>query len=139
MGYCPQFDTTLVMSLSARANLALWCRVHGLAPATIPRHIDAVARAVALPPELLNRTVSNLSGGSKRKLAVAVALLARPALTVLDEPTTGLDPASRQRLWRGVRAWCATEGRALLFTTQYLPEAGAHADRVAILSSGRLR
>lgn len=83
-----------------------------------------------------NRLAGDLSGGMRQKLAVAMAMLARPALLVLDEPTTGLDPVSRSELWRLVLR-AASEGAAVLVTTSYIYEA-ERADRVTFLDEGRV-
>ena len=77
------------------------------------------------------------SGGMRRRLDVAAALLHRPAVLFLDEPTTGLDPESRFALWDSVRD-LATSGTTVLLTTQYLEEADALADQVVIISAGRV-
>lgn len=83
-----------------------------------------------------NRLAGELSGGMRQKLAVAMAMLARPALLVLDEPTTGLDPVSRSELWRLVLR-AASEGAAVLVTTSYIYEA-ERADAVTFLDEGRV-
>jgi daunorubicin resistance ABC transporter ATP-binding subunit len=83
------------------------------------------------------RLVRGYSGGMRRRLDVAAALLHRPAVLFLDEPTTGLDPESRFALWGSVRD-LARSGTTVLLTTQYLEEADALADRVAIISAGRV-
>jgi ABC-2 type transport system ATP-binding protein len=99
------------------------------------------------PAELLDRlalahradvAVDRLSGGERRRLDVALAVWGRPRLLVLDEPTTGLDPESRQRVW-GLVEELASSGSTVLFTTHYLAEAEALADRVAIMHDGQLR
>jgi daunorubicin resistance ABC transporter ATP-binding subunit len=84
-----------------------------------------------------DRLVRGYSGGMRRRLDVAAALLHRPAVLFLDEPTTGLDPESRFALWDSVRD-LARSGTTVLLTTQYLEEADALADRVAIISAGRV-
>lgn len=99
------------------------------------------------PAELLDRlalahragvAVERLSGGERRRLDVALAVWGRPRLVVLDEPSTGLDPESRQRVWALVED-LASAGTTVLFTTHYLEEAEALADRVAIMHAGRVR
>ncbi len=82
--------------------------------------------------------VEQLSGGERRRLDVALAIWGRPSLVVLDEPSTGLDPESRQRVWTLVEDLAAT-GTTVLLTTHYLEEAEALADRVAIMHAGRIR
>jgi ABC-2 type transport system ATP-binding protein len=81
--------------------------------------------------------VKGYSGGMRRRLDVAASLMARPAVLFLDEPTTGLDPASRQRVWEAVRRLLA-EGVTVLLTTQYLDEADALADRIVVIDRGRV-
>jgi len=85
-----------------------------------------------------DRRVKTYSGGMRRRLDLALALVGSPAVVFLDEPTTGLDPISRQALWGEVQA-LRDEGVAILLTTQYLEEADRLADRVGILANGRLR
>jgi ABC-2 type transport system ATP-binding protein len=80
---------------------------------------------------------SKLSGGTRRRLDLAMSLVVRPAVLFLDEPTTGLDPASRRRLWAGIRH-LAAQGTTVLLTTQYLEEAEALADRIGVLSGGSI-
>lgn len=99
------------------------------------------------PAELLDRlvlthragvAVERLSGGERRRLDIALAVWGRPRLLVLDEPSAGLDPESRHRVWALVEDLAAT-GTTVLFTTHYLEEAEALADRVAIMHAGRVR
>ena len=83
------------------------------------------------------RRVRGYSGGMRRRLDLAMSLVGRPSVLVLDEPTTGLDPTSRESLWVSVRE-LAADGATVLLTTQYLPEADRLADRVAVLRDGRI-
>ena len=84
-----------------------------------------------------SRRVSTYSGGMRRRLDLAISLVARPPVIFLDEPTTGLDPRSRQALWRIVRE-LAADGVTVLLTTQYLEEADQLADRIAVIAGGRI-
>ncbi len=86
--------------------------------------------------EFRDRLVKNLSGGQRRRVDLAASLIDPPQLLVLDEPTTGLDPRSRQVVWSTIRELVA-EGITLLLTTQYLEEADALADRVVLIDRGR--
>jgi ABC-2 type transport system ATP-binding protein len=86
----------------------------------------------------IDRLISSYSGGMKRRLDLAAALVHRPQVLFLDEPTTGLDPHSRARVWNEVRRLNKDLGMTIFLTTQYLEEADALADRVGIISSGRL-
>jgi len=120
--------------LSGRDNLILIGRLAGL------RHRQAVDRAAELAAafglaDAASRLVKTYSGGMRRRLDVAASLMARPALLVLDEPTTGLDPASRQQLWAELGELRAA-GTTMLLTTQYLEEADRFADFVYVLNHG---
>ena len=105
--------------------------------------VEARARASQLGRTLelegfLRRRVATYSGGMRRRLDLALALVHRPRLIVLDEPTTGLDPLSRTGLWQSVRDVRAQAGATVFLSTQYLEEADALCDRVAILRAGRV-
>jgi ABC-2 type transport system ATP-binding protein len=122
-------------NLTARENLTLMARLRG--------HGRGAARAIADElierfdvGEFRDRLVKNLSGGQRRRVDLAAGLIDKPQLLVLDEPTTGLDPRSRQVVWSTVRELVA-EGVTLLLTTQYLEEADALADRVVLIDHGR--
>ena len=122
-------------NLTARENLVLMARLRG--------HGRGAARAIAEElverfdiEEFRDRLVKNLSGGQRRRVDLAAGLIDKPQMLVLDEPTTGLDPRSRQVVWSTVRELVA-EGVTLLLTTQYLEEADALADRVVLIDHGR--
>jgi ABC-2 type transport system ATP-binding protein len=121
--------------LTARENLILMGQLRGLhrraARATAEQ---LIARFDAL--EFAGRLVKTLSGGERRRIDLAAGLIERPQLLVLDEPTTGLDPRSRQVVWSTIRELVA-DGVTLLLTTQYLEEADALADRVVLIDHGR--
>ena len=87
--------------------------------------------------EVANKRVSAYSGGMRRKLDLAISLLASPEIIFLDEPTTGLDPRSRQELWRVIRE-LVSGGTTILLTTQYLDEADYLADKIAVLNDGKI-
>lgn len=104
---------------------------------------DAEARATQLLAEFelsdaAQKRLRTYSGGMRRRLDLAIALVGRPSVVYLDEPTTGLDPISRQAMWTRVRR-LREEGVTVLLTTQYLEEADALADRIGIVATGRLR
>jgi ABC-2 type transport system ATP-binding protein len=122
-------------NLTAAENLRLMARLRG--------HGRGAARIIAERlterfdiEEFRDRLVKNLSGGQRRRVDLAAGLIDRPRLLVLDEPTTGLDPRSRQIVWSTIRELVA-EGVTLLLTTQYLEEADALADRVVLIDHGR--
>ena len=121
---------------TARENLLLQGQLYGLAKP------QAAARAAELIDALdlaacADRPVASYSGGQRRRLDLALGMVHRPALLFLDEPTTGLDPQSRARLWDEVRA-LRDQGTTVLLTTHYLDEADSLCDRVAIMDSGQI-
>ncbi len=123
-------------ALRGQDNLVLIGRLAGL------RRRQAYQRAAELAgtfglTDAMDRAVRTYSGGMRRRLDLAASLMTRPALLVLDEPTTGLDPASRQQLW-AVLAGLRAEGTTMLLTTQYLEEADRFADAVHVLNRGRI-
>ncbi|MFE5261842.1 ATP-binding cassette domain-containing protein [Streptomyces coelicoflavus] len=120
--------------LTGRQNLRLFARLH--------RVRDAAARADELLErfglaDAADRPAATLSGGMRRRLDLAASLVRRPDVLFLDEPTTGLDPASRNRIWEAVRA-LKGEGTTVLLTTQYLEEADRLADDIALMDRGRV-
>ncbi|NEB21439.1 ATP-binding cassette domain-containing protein [Streptomyces coelicoflavus] len=120
--------------LTGRQNLRLFARLH--------RVRDASARADELLErfglaDAADRPAATLSGGIRRRLDLAASLVRRPDVLFLDEPTTGLDPASRNRIWEAVRA-LKEEGTTVLLTTQYLEEADRLADDIALMDRGRV-
>ncbi|MDQ4132637.1 MAG: ATP-binding cassette domain-containing protein [Actinomycetota bacterium] len=117
--------------------LALQGRLYGLTRRQVARRIDELADLIDIGAAL-GRLIRTYSGGMKRRLDVAAALMHNPHILFLDEPTTGLDPISRARLWEEVRGLNRDLGMTIFLTTQYLEEADALADRVGILSDGRL-
>jgi ABC-2 type transport system ATP-binding protein len=121
--------------LTARENLVLMAQLRGRsAPAARRISDELLTRFDA--EEFRDRLVKNLSGGERRRIDLAAGLIDRPHVLVLDEPTTGLDPRSRQVVWATMRELVA-DGVTLLLTTHYLEEADAVADRVVLLDRGR--
>jgi ABC-2 type transport system ATP-binding protein len=129
VGMTPQ-ESALPQLLTVREVIEL-VRAHFRAPFDTADVLDRFALSA-----LEARKAGGLSGGEKRKLAVALAFVGRPRLVVLDEPTTGLDVEGRHGLWRVVGEYVAG-GATVLFSTHYLDEAEAHASRVVVLNRGR--
>ncbi|MEV6117223.1 ATP-binding cassette domain-containing protein [Streptomyces sp. NPDC052109] len=120
--------------LTGRENLRLFARLHRVrGPAA---RADGLLERFGLT-EAAGRRVSTYSGGLRRRLDLAASLIRRPAVLFLDEPTTGLDPASRARIWQAVRDLRA-DGTTVLLTTQYLEEADQLADDIALVDRGRV-
>jgi ABC-2 type transport system ATP-binding protein len=117
--------------LSVRETVAHWATLY---PA--PRAVDEVLELAGLE-DVAERRARVLSGGQRRRLDFALALVGDPELVFLDEPTTGFDPAARRAAWDVVRA-LRDLGKTVVLTTHYLDEAQALADRVAILKDGRI-
>jgi ABC-2 type transport system ATP-binding protein len=130
-------DAALDMFLTGREHMELQGGLHGLAKAErTARGTELLAR-VGLT-DAADRKVGGYSGGMKRRLDLALALVHRPRLLFLDEPTTGLDPQSRSALWEEVGRLAHDDGVTVFLTTQYLEEADVLADRVGIIDHGRL-
>ena len=135
IGYVPQ-DLAIYPDLNGRENLTFFGRLYGLSGAPLRRRVDEVLAIVDLADRAKDRT-SEYSGGMKRRLNIAVGLLHRPRLLVLDEPTVGVDPQSRNAILTSVEALSA-EGMAILYTTHYMEEAERLCDRVGIVDEGRI-
>lgn len=128
-------DTTLDDLLTGRENLVMLGRLLGLGSQAGRRAAELLARFDLEAAG--RRTVGTYSGGMRRRLDLAASLIRRPAVLFLDEPTTGLDPASRRRVWDDIRGLVG-EGTTVFLTTQTLDEAEALADRIAVLRDGRI-
>src|SRR5437763_1198497 len=122
---------------TGRELLRLQGRLYGLHTSEIDRRLDDVLQMVDIG-DAIDRRVATYSGGMKRRLDVAAALVHNPEVIFLDEPTTGLDPASRVAVWREVRKLNVERGTTIFLTTQYLEEADELADRVGIIADGRI-
>ena len=120
--------------LTGRQNLRLFARLHRLRDA--PARADELLERFGLT-QAADRTASTYSGGMRRRLDLAASLIRRPEVLFLDEPTTGLDPASRTLIWEAVRE-LTDDGTTVLLTTQYLEEADRLADDIALVDRGRV-
>ncbi|XP_053608125.1 phospholipid-transporting ATPase ABCA1 isoform X2 [Plodia interpunctella] len=136
IGYCPQFDA-LLDNLTARETLKIFCLLRG-----IPSKVGK-ARAMQLANTLgfirhYDKRVNQCSGGTKRKVSTAVAFLGDAPLVFLDEPTTGMDPASKRLVWSAVSA-AAAGGRSVVLTSHSMEECEALCSRLTVLTHGRLQ
>ncbi|MGB3330715.1 MAG: ATP-binding cassette domain-containing protein [Thermomicrobiales bacterium] len=122
--------------LSGLENLTLLARLWGYRGAASRHRADALLAAFDLT-DAATRQVKHYSGGMRRRIDIAASLVVTPDLIFLDEPTTGLDPRSRNQVWEIVRTLVA-EGTTVLLTTQYLEEADQLADRIAVIDHGRV-
>src|SRR6266542_264662 len=123
--------------LTGREHLRLQMAMHGITGEERRRRSNELLDRVGLT-EAADRKVKGYSGGMKRRLDLALALVHRPRILFLDEPTTGLDPQSRAALWEEVGRLAKDEGVTVFLTTQYLEEADVLADRIGIIDHGRI-
>ncbi|OBH32420.1 ABC transporter ATP-binding protein [Mycobacterium sp. E342] len=137
IGYVPQ-QLSIEPALTGRQNVEWFARLYG-----VPRaeRSDRVGQALAAMDllDVSDRLAAAYSGGMVRRLEVAQALVNRPSLLVLDEPTVGLDPIARDGVWTQVQKMQAQFGMTVLLTTHYMEEADALCDRVALMHHGELR
>ena len=122
---------------TGRELLDMQGRLYGLDKATRAARIEELLRLVDIG-DAIDRYVRTYSGGMKRRLDLAAALVHQPRVLFLDEPTTGLDPVSRAKVWDEVRTLNRDLGMTIFLTTQYLEEADELADRVGIIDNGRI-
>lgn len=123
-------------SLSATENLVIFSRLLGLGRAEAKQKAEQLLEEFSLT-EAAKRPLKNFSGGMRRRLDLAASLIAQPPLIFLDEPTTGLDPRTRNQMWDTIRR-LVKSGSTVLLTTQYLQEADELADRIAVIDHGRV-
>ncbi|XP_052740190.1 phospholipid-transporting ATPase ABCA3-like [Bicyclus anynana] len=136
IGYCPQFDA-IFSELTGRETLHLFSRFRGLRNANSLIRAETLANALGFTKHL-NKRVDQYSGGNKRKLSTAIAMLGRTQLVFVDEPTTGVDPAAKRQVWRAVRA-ARRAGRAFVLTSHSMEECEALCDRLTIMVNGRFQ
>ena len=129
-------DASLDDKQSGREILQLQGALYGLSKSEVAQRIDELSTLIEF--DAIDRWIREYSGGMKRRLDLAASLMHNPDLLFLDEPTTGLDPTSRARVWEEVRALNTELGTTIFLTTQYLEEADELADRVGIINNGKI-
>ena len=129
-------NSVLDKALTVRNNLQSRAALYGITGKEFKKRLAELASLLDFE-NLLSRTVGKLSGGQRRRIDIARAILHKPELLILDEPTTGLDPQTRKLLWDVVRNLRRTDGMTVLLTTHYMEEA-ADADYVVIIDSGKI-
>jgi len=137
IGYVPQ-QLSIEPALSGRQNVAWFARLYGVPRRERDARITEALAAMDLL-DVADRPAGNYSGGMVRRLELAQALVNRPALLLLDEPTVGLDPLAREAVWTQLEHMQQEFGMTVLLTTHYMEEADILCDRVALLHRGRLR
>ena len=135
IGHCAQ-ELALYDELTARENLSFFGSLYGLAERELEERVDAVLAAMGLTERADGRTDS-FSGGMKRRLNLGAALVHRPRLLLLDEPTTGVDPQSRNHIFEEIRR-LNSEGLTIVYSSHYMEEVQSLCSRIAIIDHGRL-
>ena len=136
IGYVPQ-DLAIYPDLTGRENLMFFGKLYGLAGRELKARVDEVLSVVGLSDRAGERT-DRYSGGMKRRLNIGIGLLHRPRLLVLDEPTVGVDPQSRNAILSSVED-LGEQGMAVLYTTHYMEEAERLCNRVGIIDQGHIK
>ncbi len=135
IGVVPQ-DIALYEDLSARENLIFWGKMYGKRGAPLKKRVAEVLELIGLTDRQKER-VGKYSGGMKRRVNIAIALLHKPPVIIMDEPTVGIDPQSRRHILDGVKQM-NQEGTTVLYTTHYMEEAQELSDHIAIMDNGKL-
>jgi ABC-2 type transport system ATP-binding protein len=135
IGVVPQ-DIALYPDMSARENLVFWGRMYGLSGDALKKRVDEVLELITLVDRQKDR-VEKFSGGMKRRVNIGVALLHKPRVLYLDEPTVGIDPQSRRSILDGILA-LRDQGMTILYTTHYMAEAQELSDRIGIVDQGKM-
>ncbi len=135
IGVVPQ-EIALYEDLSARENLNFWGKMYGLRGAALKQRVDEVLDIIGLTDRQKGRA-GKFSGGMKRRLNIGIALLHRPQVLILDEPTVGIDPQSRRSILDSVKE-LNRQGTTVLYTTHYMEEAQELSDHIAIMDHGKV-
>jgi ABC-2 type transport system ATP-binding protein len=135
LGLVPQ-EVALYEEFNAKENLFFWGGLYGIARAELKESVNEILRRVGLS-DRAREPVSRYSGGMKRRLNLAIGLVHRPQVLLLDEPTVGIDPQARNAILEIIRE-IARQGTTILFTTHHLEEAEKLCDRIAIMDHGRI-
>jgi len=135
LGVVPQ-DIAVYPDLSARENLIFWGKMYGLRGAVLKQRVNEVLEIIGLTDRQKDH-VNKFSGGMKRRVNIGVALLHKPDVVVMDEPTVGIDPQSRRHILDNVKQ-LNEQGMTVLYTTHYMEEAAELSDRIAIMDNGEV-
>ena len=135
IGVVPQ-EVALYEDLSARENLVFWGKMYGLRGAALRQRVDEVLEVIGLAERQKGR-VDKFSGGMKRRLNIGIALLHRPQVIIMDEPTVGIDPQTRRNILDNVKE-LNQQGMTVLYTTHYMEEAQEISDHIAIMDQGKV-
>ncbi|KAK2724560.1 phospholipid-transporting ATPase ABCA3-like [Artemia franciscana] len=133
LGYCPQFDA-LIEEMTGRETLRIFARLRGVPESYIDKMIEDLSKRL-LVAEHIDKQIKEMSGGNRRKLSTAVAMVGDPPIIFLDEPTTGMDPVARRHLWNIVTE-LKKSGKSIVLTSHSMEECEALCTRIAIMVNG---
>lgn len=136
IGYCPQ-EEALPLELTGRQTLKVFCLLKGIATDVVEQVSLEIAHNLGLLSHI-DKKVREMSGGNRRKLSVAVAMLNQPRLLLMDEPTAGLDPSAKRQMWRMISSH-KEFGKSILLSSQSMEECEVLCTRLTILVNGQLR
>lgn len=137
IGYCPQFDA-LIDTMTGREMLKLYCALRGVPRARIRETVDFMISVVDLRAHA-DKTTQSYSGGNKRKLSIALALIGNPQVLFLDEPTAGIDPGARRKIWKTLMMAQKSLGSAIVLTSHSMEECEALCNRLCIMVNGHFK
>jgi ABC-type multidrug transport system ATPase subunit len=138
IGFCPQFDALFEL-LTGREHLMLYARIKGIAEKDIARVVEGKLKDMALV-EYADRAAGTYSGGNKRKLSVAIAMIGEPSIVFLDEPSTGMDPVARRFMWEVITDIVTKREKcSVILTTHLMEECEALCTRIGIMVGGKLK
>lgn len=135
LGVVPQ-DIALYPDLSAHENLVFWGKMYGLRGAALKSRVDEVLEVIGLADRQKDH-VGKFSGSMKRRVNIGAALLHKPAVVIMDEPTVGIDPQSRRHILDNVKE-LNQQGMTVLYTTHYMEEAAELSHHIAIMDKGKI-
>jgi len=136
IGVVPQ-DIALYGDLSARENLNFWGKMYGLRGNALSKRVDEVLEIIGLTDRQKDK-VDRFSGGMKRRVNIGAALMHKPAVIIMDEPTVGIDPQSRRHILDNIKELNLRQGMTVLYTTHYMEEAQELSDHIAIMDQGEI-
>ncbi|UQZ32214.1 cobalt transporter ATP-binding subunit [Paenibacillus sp. PK3_47] len=138
IGFVFQYPEHQLFETTVGKELAFAPKLKGYSAQQITEAVDSILPQLGLPREILDSVPFQLSGGQKRKVAIASVLIMNPRLLILDEPTAGIDPVSRAQLLRMLQAWQQQNNRTILFISHHMEDVAEYSDEVVVLAEGHL-
>jgi ABC-2 type transport system ATP-binding protein len=136
IGYVPQ-ETSVWADISGYENLLIYSKIYGVPSSKRKKAIEDASQSMGIE-EVANSMVKTYSGGMARRLEIACALLVKPKILFLDEPTIGLDPSARKAVWENLTSFKREYGTTVFFNTHYMDEADLYSDEIAIINKGKI-